>query len=55
MEKKILMRVVKLNQDALRGGGCLIPGGVHSQVGWGTEQPGLVEDASVHCRGVGTR
>lgn len=33
---------------------CLIPGGVHSHAGWGTEQPGLVEDASGHCRGAGT-
>lgn len=49
------MRVVKLKQIALRGGGGLIPGVVHSQAGWGTEQPGLVEDPLFIAGGVGTR
>jgi len=31
----------------------LIPGNIHSQVGWGFEQLGLVEDIIAHCRGVG--
>jgi len=25
----------------------------HSQVGWGSEQPGPAEDAPAHCRGLG--
>lgn len=49
------MRVVKLKPlSCHERWWCLIPGGVHTHVGWGTEQPGLVEDASVHCRGAGT-
>ena len=31
-----------LEQAAQRGCGYPIPGGVHSQVGWGPGQPGLV-------------
>lgn len=36
-----------------RGGGCLIPGNIQDQVGWGSKQPDLVEDAPSHGRGVG--
>jgi len=35
-----------------RGGRCHIPGNIQGQVGRGSEQPGLVEDGSSHCRGV---
>ena len=42
-----------LEQVAQRGGRCPIPGNVHGPVGWGSEQPDLVEDVPAHCRGVG--
>jgi len=46
-----------LEQAAQRGCGCLVPGGVQGQVGWGPGQPGLVLDMEVGgpaCdRGVG--
>jgi len=35
--------------------GCPLPGSVQGQVGWGFEQPGLVEGVPAHGRGVGTR
>lgn len=35
------------------GGGCLIPGSIQDQAGWGCEQPNLVEKVPDHCRGVG--
>ena len=38
----------------VRGCGCPIPGSVQGQVGWGLEQPGLVEGVPAHGRGVGT-
>jgi len=38
---------------AQRGSGGPIPGNLQGQVGWGSEQPGLVEDVPAHCRGVG--
>lgn len=41
-----------LAQIALKGGGCTIPGNIQSQVGQGSEQPHLVEDVPVHCRGI---
>ena len=44
-----------LAQVAQRGCGCPIPGSVQGQVGWGFEQPGLVEGVPAHGRGVGTR
>lgn len=31
-------------------GRCLIPGNIQVQVGWGSEQSGLVEDVSHYCR-----
>jgi len=40
-----------LAQVAQRSCGCPLPGSVQGQVGWGFEQPGLVEGA--HGRGVG--
>jgi len=42
-----------LAQVAQRSGRCLLPGNIQGQVGWGSEQPGLVEDLPAHCRGVG--
>jgi len=38
---------------AQRDGRCPIPGNIQGQVGRGSEQPDLVEDALAHCRGVG--
>jgi len=32
-----------------------LPGSVQGQVGWNSEQPGLVEGVPAHGRGVGTR
>jgi len=40
----------RLAQVAQRGGRCLIRGNIRSQVGWGSEQPGLVEDVPGDCR-----
>jgi len=42
-----------LAQVAQRVGRCPIPGNIQGQVGWGSEQPDLVEDVSAHCRGTG--
>jgi len=39
-----------LEQVAQRGGRHLIPGNIQRQVGWGSEQPHLVEDVPAHCR-----
>lgn len=36
-----------------RGGGCLIPGNIQDQVGWGSKQPDLVEEVPVRDREVG--
>ena len=44
-----------LEQVAQRSCGCLLPGSVQGQVGWSSEQRGLVEDVPAHGRGVGTR
>jgi len=44
-----------LAQVAQRSCGCPLPGSVQGQVGWSSEQPGLVEDVPAHGRGVGTR
>ena len=38
---------------AQKGSGGPIPGNIQGQVRQGSEQPGLVEDVPVHCRGVG--
>ena len=35
---------------AQRGGRCPMPGNIQGQVGWGSEQPDLVEDVPIHCR-----
>ena len=32
---------------------CLIPGNIQGQIGWGSDQCGLVEDVPVHCREAG--
>jgi len=42
-----------LAQVAQRGSGGSIPGNIQGQVGWGSEEPGLVEDVPAHCMGVG--
>ena len=44
-----------LAQVAQRSCGCPLPGSVQGQLGWGFEQPGLVEGVPAHGRGVGTR
>ena len=44
-----------LAQAAQRSCGCPLPGSVQGQVGWSSEQPGLVEDVPAHGGGVGTR
>jgi len=43
-----------VEQVAQRNCGCPIPGSVQDQVGWGFEQPGLVEGVPAHARGVGS-
>ena len=40
-------------QVAKRGGQCLIPGNIQSQVGWSSEQRGLFEDVLLIAGGVG--
>jgi len=42
-----------LEQVAQRGSGGPIPENIQGQIGWGSKQPGLVEDVPAHCRGVG--
>jgi len=32
---------------------CPIPGNIQGQVGWGSEQPDLVEDVPAYSKGVG--
>jgi len=55
-KKLFMMRVVRhWNQAALRSCGCPLPRSVQGQVGWGSEQNGLVEGGPAHVRGVGTR
>lgn len=39
-----------LEQVAHSGGGRSIPGNIGCQMGWGPEQPALVEDVPAHCR-----
>jgi len=43
-----------LVQVAQRSCGCPLPGSVRGQVGWSSEQPGLVEGVPGHDKGVGT-
>jgi len=38
---------------AQRGSGGPIPESIQGQLGWCSEQPGLVEDNPAHCRRVG--
>jgi len=50
------MRVAEaLEQVAQRSCGCPLPGSVQGQVGWSSEQRGVVEGVPAHGRGVGTR
>jgi len=44
-----------LAQVAQRSCGCPLPGSVQGQVGWGLEQPGLVEGVPANGRRLGTR
>jgi len=44
-----------LAQVAQRSCGCPLPGSVQGQVGWGFQQPGLVEGVPAHGSAVGTR
>jgi len=44
-----------LEHVAQRSCGSPLPGSVQGQVGWSSEQPGLVEGVPAHGRGVGTR
>jgi len=57
-KKFFMMRVAQVFYDTLaqvarRGGRYPIPGNIHGQVGWVSEQPDLPEDVPAHCRGVG--
>ena len=51
----VRVKVPVLGLAAQRSCGCPLPGSVQGQVGWSSEQPGLVGDVSAHDRGVGTR
>ena len=42
-----------MEQIAQRSSGGPIPGNIQSQVGRGSEQPGVVEDVRAHYRGAG--
>jgi len=42
-----------LEQVAQRSCGCSLSESVQGQVGWSSEQPGLVEDVPAHGRGLG--
>ena len=44
-----------LERVTQRGSGGPIPRNIPGQIGWGSEQPGLVEDVPAHCRVVGPR
>ena len=40
-----------MEQVAQRSCGCPLRGSVLGQIGWGFEQPGLVESGPAHARG----
>jgi len=42
-----------LEQIAQRCSGGYTPRNLQGQVGWGSEQPSLVEDVPAYCRGIG--
>jgi len=44
-----------LEQVSQRSCRCPLPGSVQGQVGWSSEQHGLVEGVPAHGRGVGTK
>lgn len=49
-EKFFTMRMVKKPEQVSQlGCGCPIPGKIQGLAGLVSEQPGLVEDVSVHC------
>ena len=50
-----LQKALGSKQVVQRSCGCTLPGSVQGQIGWSSEQPGLVEDVAAHGRGVGTR
>ena len=52
-KKYFTMSVVKHWNRLPRGGRCPIHGNIQGQAGWGSEEPGLVEDTPPHCRGAG--
>lgn len=48
-----LAHIYQRNLDTSRDA-CPIPGCVQDQVGWGSEQPGVMEDVPAHGQGVRT-
>lgn len=42
-----------LAEVSQRNGECPIPGNIHRQVGQGSEQADLSEDATAHCKSFG--
>ena len=50
-KKFFTIRLVKHWHRLPRGSAGPIPGNIQGQVGWGSEQPGVVEDVPSHCRG----
>ena len=44
-----------LEHVAQRGCGCLLPGGIQGQVGWGFEQPRLEGGIPAYSRVIGSR
>jgi len=42
-----------LARVAQRSGRCPITGNIQSQVGWGSQQPDVVEDVPAHCSELG--
>lgn len=52
--RHFLMRVVRiLAQVVHKSFGCPIPRNIQIQVGWGLEQPAVVEDVASHGTGFG--
>ena len=50
-----LLRDETVEQVAQRGCGCLLPGSIQGQAGWGCEQPGLEGGVPTYSRGAGTK
>jgi len=47
-----MVKLWSMKRSTQRGRGGPIAGNVQGQVGWGSEQPVLVEYVPTHCRGV---